>query len=243
MSELGTQRRTEIAKVISSLDYKNATLPQQEKMYTAAKNKADALAERNFLAKDVISSTDPATIVKEAVNGFTVQGTAKDHAYWVALLDRAGKLTPDVIKAIDESKVVLPGDRTPTTVAEYLKAAPLIHEYLSHVPYGTDSHPIGTPADWTAAAGYTEAKNQRRDELIRTGMNTTVAEVRAQADVLKTIPSLVQRNLFLNGTQLENPQRTLLAKKNPFLAHFISSQHKPPTESEAEYQNFPSGAP
>jgi len=73
-------------------------------------------------------------------------------------------------------------------------------------------------------------------------MNTTVAEVRAQADVLKTIPSLVQRNLFLNGTQLENPQRTLLAKKNPFLAHFISSQHKAPTESEAEYQNFPSGA-
>ena len=123
------------------------------------------------------------------------------------------------------------------------KAAPLIHEYLKHVPYGTDSHPIGTPADWTAAAAYTEAKNQRRDELIRTGMNTTVAEVRAQADVLKTIPSLVQRNLFLNGTQLENPQRTLLAKKNPFLAHFISSQHKAPTESEAEYQNFPSGAP
>src|SRR5438093_1049734 len=106
------------------------------------------------------------------------RGSAKNEAYWISLLDRAGKLTSDVARAIDDSNVAKPGQKAPITVEEYRKAALLVHEYLGHVPYGTDSHPIGTPADWTAVAQAHVAKNTRTDELVRSGVNPTVADAR-----------------------------------------------------------------
>src|SRR5206468_2785152 len=133
--------------------------------------------------------------------------------YWVALLDRAGKLTSEVKAAIDESQVSLPGQKAPITADEYLRNAPLVHEYLAHVPYGTDTNPIGGPQDWIAVAQARDAKNVRRDELTRSGVNPSLADAQAQREILASLTSLPQRNLFLNGAQLENPARKALAKK------------------------------
>jgi hypothetical protein len=240
---VGEERRKQVSALIYSPDYQNATVAQQEKMYDAAMSKANNDGDRYFLARGVIDSTDPATIRAEAVQGFIAQGTNKDRAYWIALLDRAGKLTPEVKAAIDDSSTPLLGQKAPITVDEYLRNAPLIHEYLSRVPYGLDRSPIGTPADWTAVAAAHDAQNVRRDELTRAGVAPSLADTRAQSEILKSLTSLVQRNLFLNGAQLENPQRRLLAAKYPGLSRFIDQAKKNVTkESDADYENFPFGA-
>jgi hypothetical protein len=239
---VGEQRRIALGALIYSQEYQNASLSQQEKMYKAALSKADSKGQQQFLAHDVIDSKDPAVIKAEAVVGFHGQPTTQDKAYWVALLDRAGKLTPEVRTAINESNVALPGQKAPITVDEYLRNAPLVHEYLRHVPYGTDTKPIGTPADWTAVVAAHEAQNTRRDELVRSGVNPSLADQRAQSEILKSLTSLVQRNLFLNGAQLENPARKLLAMKYPNLSRFIDQSKKNVTqESDREFQNFPFG--
>jgi hypothetical protein len=239
---VGEQRQRIVGALLSSSKYQNATPTQQQAQFDAALTQANDFGKSEFLAKGVVDATDPKMIVSQAVEGFTAQPTGKDKAYWVSLLDRAGKLTPDVSAAIDALKEPIPGEKVPFTVSEYLKSAPLIHEYLSHVPYGTDKSPIGTPVDWAAVAQATKDKNTRVDELIRSGVNRTLADSRAQQEILKSLTSLVQRNLFLNGTQLENPARKLFALKNPNIKRFVSDT-RAPNESDSAYQNFPTGTP
>jgi len=55
------------------------------------------------------------------------------------------------------------------------------------------------------------------------------------------MPSTVQRNLFLNGAQLENPLRKLIATKNPTLKRFLGTNPQYTRETDSEYQNFPFG--
>jgi hypothetical protein len=241
---VGEQRRVQLGDLIYSPEYQNMTQAQKEKAFKATQAKADTLAERQFLATGVIDSTDPQVIQSEAVAGFHAQGTNRNEAYWIALLDRAGKLTPEVAKAIDDSNVVVPGQRAPITVEEYRRDAPLVHEYLAHAPYGTDAHPIGTPADWATAAQAKQAQNVEQDRLIRSGVNPSIAAIQAKQSTLAKLTSMVQRSLFLNGASLANNQRTLLVQKyGTRLTRYLGGNDVPYTqESEAQYQDFPFGS-
>jgi hypothetical protein len=239
---VGEQRRVALGNLIYSPEYQAMTLAQKEKAFKATKEKADNLAERQYLAHGVIDSTDPVQVVAESVQGFRAQGTNKDRAYWIALLDRSGKLTPDVVRAIDESRTVLPGQSEPITVEEYRKAAPLVHEYLSHVPYGSDKTPIGTPADWAAVEQAKQSQNVEEDRLIRGGVNPSLAAMQAKQSTLQKLTNLAQRSLFLNGASLANQQRKLLAQKyGQALTRFLPSSAPYSQESESDYTNFPFG--
>jgi hypothetical protein len=234
---LGQQREIELRALMADpqWDSMGATLQRTKWDQTVAH--ADKVAATNFLANDVIQQTDLKAIVAEAVDGFIKQGaSAKDKAYWLALLDRSGKLTPEVSAAIDGLKDVLPNEKAPITVREYIHNAPLVHEYLRHVPFGTDARPIGTPDDWAAVAEATKQKGILADALIRSGTSKLLADQKARVGVLKMITSTVQRNLFLNGTQLENPARRQMAFRYPVLAKFVSARE--PNESDQAYQNF-----
>jgi hypothetical protein len=219
---IGDQRRIDLGNLIYSEEYQNANRAQQEKMYSDTKSAADSKANRAFLKNFLGTTTDPTAIRAAAVTGFHAQPSPKDKAYWVASLNAAGKLTADVKQAIEDSDVVSPGKPAAYSVDEYLRAAPLAHEYLRHVPFGTDSKPIGTPADWTAVAKAIEAKSTRANDMVRSGVNPSLADQRAQSEILKSLTSLVQRNLFLNGAQLENPARKQISLKYPWLKHFVS---------------------
>ena len=225
---IGEQRRIDLGNLIYSEKYQNETKAQREKDFSQTMAKADATANKAFLKNLLPDITDPEAVRAAAVTGLHAQTSAKDEAYWIATLDKAGKLTPDVKQALEDSRVTLPGQSAPMSVDDDLKYAPLIHEYLGHVPFGTDKSPIGTPADWTAVAEAIKAKNQRAQDMVRSGsVSPSLADARAQQEILKTMTSLVQRNLFLNGTQLENPARKLLATKYPTLKHYVSDPKAP----------------
>lgn len=236
--QIGNARRVALGNLIYSDEYQKATLEQQEKMFNATKEKADSQATVKYLAKGVIDSTDPIRVTAEAVTGFKAQGNNKDRAYWIALLDRAGKLTPEVAKAIDASNVALPGQPAPISVEEYRKAAPLVHEYLAHAPYGTDAHPYGTPADWAAAQAAHQQESQREDQLIRTGTRPDIARNTAHLEVLRSLQG-VQRNIFVNGSQLENPARRQLSQKyGSMLDRFLGASPQTVQETESAYKEF-----
>lgn len=233
---IGNQRRVTIGDLVYSQDYQNATKAQQEKMYKAAQSEADSIANRAYLKNAVIASNDPDAIRAEAVTGFHAQQNNKDAAYWIATLDAAGKLTSDVKQAIEDSNVALPGQAQPITVDEYLKAAPLVHEYLVHAAYGTDAHPIGTPDDWAAVDAAKKATTVERDRLIRSGVNPSIADTTSKATTLKTLTSAIQRNLYLNGASLVNPQRKLLSQKyGTTLTRFLGPNADITQESATDY--------
>jgi hypothetical protein len=147
-----------------------------------------------------------------------------------------------VTAAINQHYVAEPGQAAPITVAEYLRAAPIVHEYLAHAPYGTDSRPIGTPQDWAAVDAAKKQTNVRRDQLIRSGVNPTTADTQAKVDALKSLTNTVQRTLYVNGASLVNPQRKLMALKyGTLLSRFSGSAADYTQESASEYRNFPFG--
>jgi hypothetical protein len=235
---VGKARADAVGALVVKPEYQSASPFVQARMYKSAVTEADKDGEAQYLARGVIKSTDPALALQEAVLGFHVQASERDKAYWVALLDRAGKLTPEVAKAIDASQPLpLPGQSRPPTVEEYRRDAPLIAEYLSLPPYGTDSRPFGTPTDWAAVAAAHKQVGIRALDLERGGMAKDLATMRAENEVLRALPPGMQRNLFLNGTQLENPHRAQLARKNPTLSRYVSPTA--PNEPSGAYTNFP----
>src|SRR5207245_3653211 len=98
---IGEQRQKIIGALISYSKYQNATDKQKEDLFDKELTKADNFGKTKFLAEGVVDATDPKMIQAQAVTGFRAQGTNKDRAYWIAVLDRAGKLTPEATKAID----------------------------------------------------------------------------------------------------------------------------------------------
>ena len=96
----------------------------------------------------------------------------------VRALDRAGKLTPEVTAAIDGLKEPLPGDKAPYTVAEYLRAAPIVHEFMSHVPYGTDASTIAEAGIPSVVFGPGDiAQAHTKDEWIELDQLEPAAEI------------------------------------------------------------------
>lgn len=240
VAAVGQARDAALGPLVNSQKYQQASVTEKQKMFDTTLQKADKSAVEQFLANDIIHETDPKLIAAEAVDGFAKQSTYKDKAYWVATLDRAGKLTPEARAAIDTLRDPGPDGKTPITVDEYLKAAPLVHEYLSHVPYGTDTRPIGTPQDWTAVEAARVQKNARVDELVRSGIKPTQADQVAQQEILRQLPP-VQQSIFLRGTALENVERRRMLVQYPTLSRFLGSNPQFTQESDATYQNFPFG--
>ncbi|TMC43893.1 MAG: hypothetical protein E6J23_09390 [Chloroflexi bacterium] len=238
---VGQMRDRYVGAEVFSSRFQNATVKQQEQLFDAALTKADNQAKTQFFAKGVVDGTDPAMVAAQAVAGFKAQQTLKDRAYWIALLDRAGKLTPEITRAIDTLKETLPDQKEYITVAEYRTAAPRVHEFLSHVPYGTDAHPIGTPADWQAVEAARAQYNLRTDQLVRSGVRPNIADHTAQVETAKALTT-IQRAIFLQGALVENPERRRLAQTyGTMLTRFLGTSPQYTRESEAQYRNFPFG--
>jgi hypothetical protein len=236
---VGQARDAALGPLVNSAEFQNAGDSRKQALFDAALQKADHDAAVRFLASDIVHETDPKLIAAEAVDNFIKQGTYKDKAYWVATLDRAGKLTPDVKNAIDSLKDTPPGEKEPITAEEFRRAAPMVHEYLAHVPYGTDGKPFGTPADWVAVDAARAAQSAREDTLIRGGMNPSLARQQAELEVVRTLPPL-QAQILRNGALLENPARRVLAQKyGSMLTRFLGSKPNTYQESTSQYTDFP----
>lgn len=239
---VGQYRDRILGGEIYSSEFQNATLEQQKGLYDKYLAKADAEARSKFLADQVIDGKEPKEIVSQAVEGFRAQQSQKDQAYWVALLDRAGKLTPEVVKALDETarRQPLPGQKELITVEEFRRDAPLAHEYLAHAPYGTDAHPFGNAQDWLAVDAARTKVDNRESELVNGGVNPSVARQRAELEVAQTLTP-VQRSILQNGALLENPARKVLRTQyGTRLTRLLGSKPNTYQESEAAYRNFPS---
>jgi hypothetical protein len=236
---VGQARDAALGPLVNSPEFQQLSTGEQQKRFDAAREKADHDATVKFLAADIVHETDPKVVVAEAIDNLTKQTNTKDKAYWVATLDRAGKLTPDVKAAIDSLKEVPPGEKQPFTADEYVKAAPRVHEYLAHVPYGTDARPFGTSADWVAVDEARQQQSAREDALVRGGINPTLAKQQAEMEVLRSLPP-IQQQLLHNGALLENPARRLMTKQyGSLLTRFLGPKPNTYQESDSAYRNFP----
>ena len=223
---VGQARESVIGSVLVSSAYLNAPEKVQEKMFADAVLKADKQGTEAYLKNGVTTSNDPVTVQADAVAGFTSYTSNADKADWIALLNSSGKLTPAVRVAL--SAVIpppLPGTGPKPTVDEYLKAAPLVHEYLGHVPYGTDAKPFGTPQEWAALPAAKVQHALLTAQIQKTAPSKAAVPYLVMAKEMK-MPSGVPGLSVLQLTQkysalVENPVRRALMNANPWLQRYL----------------------
>ena len=215
---VGEQRNTEINALLLKPDYQNASDAVRAKMFTAAVDRANRSGEQNYLRNGVLTSTDPAMIKQEAVLSVHALTSDRDKAQWISLMDRSGKLTPEVRAAIDAATpVTVPGQPPPPTIAEYLRAAPLITKYLSIPPYV-----IGNAQEWAAL---TQARRNEARALatIKQTATNVPASVTTQMARQQLSPQDTQLLYKYASSGIVNPLRRQMLTQYQFLGRYLSA--------------------
>lgn len=223
---VGIAREQVVSKVIVSPAYLHGSQDVQERLFKAAVAQADKQGAEAWLKNGVLTDSDPATVQAEAVAGFTTYTSNDQRAAWLAIIQQAGKLTPAVRQAI--TAVIpqpLPSEGPKPTVDEYLRAAPLVQQYKNHVPYGTDAHPFGNPAEWAALPAARAQEAQIKAQIEKSAVASQAVPYLVQAEMTKhpsPVPGLTLGQLLGKYSSLvENPARRTLLTQNPWLYRYL----------------------
>jgi len=216
---VGEARNTELQKVLTTPGYQNATDTLKARLFESAITRADDVGREKYLENGVLKGTDPNAIRQQAVlSVHALSDSPRDAAQWVALMDKSGKLTPDVRAAIDASRPeALPGQTETPTVDQYLKAAPLVTKYLSIPPYL-----IGNPQEWVALSAAKKNEAAALNQIKQTASNlpTNVLTIQAR----QTLAPQEQQLLARYQNAIVNPMRKQMLLKDPWLGHFLTTR-------------------
>jgi hypothetical protein len=202
----GTAVADGIAKLIETEAYKAAPTGQAKqamRMNVVNEARQDAraqiAAQALARAKDPIGALHAALMVRSTANEASRPWT---YTAALAALDRSKLLTPEVIGKIDESRSFRPDGTAASTVAEQLKIAPLVEQYMALPPFRQ-----GDNAEWA------ELRRRLRD----------LAEVRARdvraADKIERSDPILRRYA---GGRVDDPRRERLLARNPELRPYIA---------------------
>ena len=178
-----------------------ASQPEQEQIrrlrgaFDAARN--DGKVETALVTLLPRAKT-PDEVARVALVGLGSYSRQSDKAKWIEDIRKAGKMTAAAARAIDDARPVkAPGMRPDPTVAEYLRFAPRIRQYLAAKPFL-----IGTPEEWR------RVEQARREYASARSVNARAPK-----------PALVRK---YDLASIRNPRRAQLLKLTPGLDRFVS---------------------
>lgn len=198
--------------VMSAPDY--FAQPERERMrrLNEAWDKARDEGRRELAWNTLLPASKTADdVATAALLGLSTVGSLKEKAYWLEDIQKAGKMTPEAARIIDLARPpVKPGEKPQPTVAEYLRDAPLIHQYLQTRPYT-----IGNPDEWRAlAVARKKAADYAKSNPKPAGMSDWQWLYRVDPQSAE----LVRRYSY---AWVKNPKRAELLKKNPQVARYV----------------------
>jgi hypothetical protein len=164
---------------------------------------------RSQVADEIMQgATDLATISRAADMRLSTLTKNRDRAAYLEGLQAQGKLAPYVRAFIDGHKA-----KDEPTVSEYLRAAPLVRQYLALPPYI-----IGNPAEW---ARLEAAREHLAKETRALGYTSTSDEIRY--DAMARLSEAEQNLIFTyQSPKMRNKEREFLLKQYPFLSRFLA---------------------
>lgn len=215
---VGEQRNTEINTLMASPAYQQAADVVKARMFESAISRANKSGEQNYLRNGVLTSTDPAMVKQEAVLSVHALSNERDRAQWVSLMSQSGKLSSAVQSAIDASwPPTLPGQASPPTVDQYLKAGPLVTKYLATKPYL-----VGNAQEWAALAQARKNEAAALNAIKQTASNmpTTALTQMARQKLSPQDQQLIQK---YSSSVIVNPLRRQMLIKDPWLSRFLGT--------------------
>ena len=185
-------------KVMSASDFQN--LPEQEQTrrlrdaFDAAR--ADGKIETAFTVLLPRAAT-PEEVSRVALIGLSSYSRYADKAKWIEDITKAGKMTDEAKRLIDNARSVpAQGQKPEPTVEEYLRYAPLVREYLAAKPIL-----VGSPEEW------------QRLQVARREYEAARA-----ANAMTPKPALVRK---YDLSSVKNQKRSRLLSRNPGLERFV----------------------
>lgn len=161
---------------------------------------------RSQVADEIVhAASDPATLSRGVDMRLSTLTRNRNRATYLEGLQAQGKLSGAVASYIDSHK-----SPTEPSVAEYVKAAPLVREYLAEPPWR-----IGNPQEWTAL---TSAKAEMSKFLKAHPAPNGYPELDWFQRANPELGSLVRRYSY---EQVRNPKRVALYKQHPELSRFV----------------------
>lgn len=182
-------------------------LTPEDQVRAIRKTVADARVVGRAQTADEImhSATTDAERSRAADMRMSTIGKRQDRAQYVEGLRATGDLTPAVSRFLDSRR-----DKGEPSTAEYLKAAPLVREYLAMPPYR-----IGNPDEW-------EKLKVVRAAAAKYAQNTPHSPSISETDLYARVDPQGAALLHRYGSDLaRNPNRERLLRANPWLSDYL----------------------
>lgn len=213
---VGKERKRTFDDLVASPSYQSVKDPlQRQAMLNSADTKATDRAQ-NVLARQMVDQAKTPQELTRALGVLITQGgTQGDRA--LTLAEYAGKVTPQIAAEIDAKRKPDKDGVLPPSVSDYLKAAPLVQQYLDIPAYR-----VGDEAQWQT---YTVAKTLRTKitadwKRDHEGKEPTATQLRQAME--KVDPNA--RAVLIKYDAIDShPERTKLLTKNSWLAPYVSS--------------------
>jgi hypothetical protein len=207
----GTRAYRAAERVLDSAAYNSESDPAARKrMLDSAINK-ERDAARAVIAERLIDNalTDP-EVTRGAKMLRSTIGNIRQLAYAYESMTNSGRMTPAVRAELDATRGFVGGSQREPTVAEMVRVAPLIHQYLSIPPYR-----IGNRDEWSRLA---EARKQMADYEDKNPRPANVTEINWYARIDPQGALLIRR---YNDPDARSPQRKRLLDQHPELLPYL----------------------
>ena len=187
---------------------KFSTLPYEDQVRAIRKTVADARENgRAQVADEIIrGAKEPAQVARGAAMRWSTLGTQRDKVRFIEGLEKQGLLSGEVRTQLDRGR-----GKADSTVAEYVRAAPLVTQYLQTRPYL-----IGDPAEWKALA---EARKRVTAYVKANPKPEGMSDWQWAYRVDPTSANLVRKYSY---PHVRNPKRADLLRRYPFIEKYVS---------------------
>jgi hypothetical protein len=189
-------------------DQNFSTLPYEDQVRAIRKTISDARdVGRAQVADEIVhAASNDGQVARGAIMRLSVIGKLRDEARYLEGLQRQGVMTPTVRRLIDERKA-----QDKPVVAEYVRYAPLIEEYVRLPKYR-----VGDEAEWNALA---QAKRDADKYAADTDKPPQVETWRWYMQVNPEGANLIRKYA---RTALRDPRRQQMLRDNPGLERYVS---------------------
>lgn len=187
---------------------KFSALPYEDQVRAIRKTVADARETgRAQVADEIIrTAAAPAHVARGAAMRWSTLGTQREKARYIEGLQKQGLLSGEVRTQLDRNR-----GKADSTVAEYVRAAPLITQYLQTKPYV-----IGNPAEWTAL------KEAKKFVAAYAKANPKPAGMADWQWAYQANPGAANLVRKYSYAHVRNPKRAELLRRYPFIEKYVS---------------------
>lgn len=187
---------------------KFSTLPYEDQVRAIRKTVADARENgRAQVADEIIrGAKEPTQVARGAAMRWSTLGTQRDKVRFIEGLQKQGLLSGEVRTQLDRNR-----GKADSTVAEYVRAAPLVTQYLQTKPYL-----IGNPDEWKALA------EARKLVSAYAKANPRPAGMADWQWAYRANPGAANLVRKYSYAHFRNPKRADLLRRYPFIEKYVS---------------------